>query len=78
MVQSRGDRHYVSSKHPDQHHFSATVDSQEHAQHMARQLTGKEKDDYQDGGVDADKRVRGKAQKSAESEEKGFIAPERV
>jgi hypothetical protein len=45
---------------------------------MARQLTGKEKDDYQDGGVDADKRVRGKAQKSAESEEKGFIAPERV
>ena len=41
MVQHRGDRHYVSSKHPDSHHYSAAFDNHEEAENTARELSGK-------------------------------------
>jgi hypothetical protein len=74
MVKHTDNSHYVSSKHSDGHHFSASYDNHDEAEKVARELSGKPAD-----GQPLETKSHfsnGKKQKSASSEEQGYAMPE--
>ena len=78
-VESNGNRHTISSEHARGKHLSMAVDNRAEADHIVRQLNGKEKLDYEAGGKFQARNVKKNFhpdQQGALSEDEDFEQPD--